>query len=215
MTAPTAPSWFVVVPVRGRLEDKSRLQPQWGGQTPLLAAAMAQDTVHACLRAVGTGRVVVVTLDSAWLGSLRADVHLAADPGAGLDEAARAGGSAARRLDPRCAVAVILGDHPALRSSELQDALLLAGAHPHTVVADDAGTGTALLTAAPGMPLQPSFGEDSAARHVTGGHILLHGPWPGLRLDVDDVDALGRAERLGVGEHTAQVLRTTGRTATG
>ena len=207
MTAPTALSWFVVVPVRGRPEDKSRLHPHWGERTPELAAAMAQDTVTACLEAVGSGHVIVVTQDSAWLASLLRDVALVADPGRGLDAAVRAGGVAARDLDRTCAVAVVLGDHPALHPVELPAALGAAAHHSRALVVDDAGTGTALLTAAPGMPLEAAFGTGSAERHQASGHVPLDGRWPGLRLDVDDVVALAAAERLGVGARTARVLR--------
>lgn len=213
MTAPTAPTWFVVVPVRGRPEDKSRLQPHWGGRTPALAAAMAQDTVAACLEAVGSGRVLVVTQDSTWLTAPLGEVTIVADPGRGLDAAVRAGGVAARDVDPTSAVAVVLGDHPALHPAELTAALAAAAQHSRALVVDDAGTGTALLTAAPGMPLEPAFGTGSAQRHQARGHITLDGPWPGLRLDVDDVVALTAAERLGVGARTAQVLRSVQRRA--
>jgi 2-phospho-L-lactate/phosphoenolpyruvate guanylyltransferase len=73
-------------------------------------------------------------------------------------------------------------------------------------VADAAGTGTVLLAALHGRPLQPRFGPGSAAAHAAGGAVRLDGDWPGLRRDVDTALDLAAARALGVGRHTRELL---------
>ncbi|MGH3997494.1 MAG: 2-phospho-L-lactate guanylyltransferase, partial [Pseudonocardiaceae bacterium] len=66
-----------------------------------------------------------------------------------------------------------------------------------------------LLLAAPGQPLDPRFGADSAATHrATGAHELAGG-WPGLRCDVDTAADLAVAHDLGLGRFTRAVLGRT------
>jgi 2-phospho-L-lactate guanylyltransferase len=81
----------------------------------------------------------------------------------------------------------------------------LAGVEGRAFVADTAGTGTTLLAAAPGVPLGPRFGPDSAARHAASGATALAGAWPSLRRDVDTAADLAEALVLGVGAATAAV----------
>jgi 2-phospho-L-lactate guanylyltransferase len=69
-------------------------------------------------------------------------------------------------------------------------------------VADAPGTGTVLLTAPPGVPLDPRFGVGSAAAHRASGAVPLTGPWPSLRRDVDTAADLADAARLGLGPAT-------------
>ncbi|MEV6813934.1 2-phospho-L-lactate guanylyltransferase, partial [Micromonospora sp. NPDC051296] len=70
-------------------------------------------------------------------------------------------------------------------------------------VADAPGTGTVLLAAPPGVPLDPRFGPDSAAAHLASGAHPLAGDWPSLRRDVDTAGDLAAALRLGLGPRTA------------
>ncbi len=73
-------------------------------------------------------------------------------------------------------------------------------------VADAAGTGTVLLAAAPGAPLEPCFGPGSAAAHAASGAVELTGDWPSLRRDVDTAADLADANTLGVGPRTLAVV---------
>lgn len=70
-------------------------------------------------------------------------------------------------------------------------------------VADAPGDGTVLLTAAPGVPLDPQFGPGSATAHARSGALALVGEWPTLRRDVDTPADLAAAAALGLGPHTA------------
>lgn len=104
-------------------------------------------------------------------------------------------------------VAVLLGDLPALRPADLEDALAAASAFPRAVVVDAEGTGTTLLTASAGVPLDPAFGAGSAAEHVRRGHVELDVPdLSGLRQDVDRLGDLAAVAELGAGRATSQVL---------
>lgn len=209
MTSPAAPGpfgrWCVVVPVKGGVLAKSRLRRPPEAAVLSLADAFGRDTL-ACAAAAEPGRLVVVTSDpatSTWAADAGADV--VADPGTGLDGAARAGESAARTAGAG-AVAVLLGDHPALRPDELAAALTACAAYPLAFVPDADGSGTALLTASGAARLRPRFGAGSAALHEAAGHQRLDLDLPGLRCDVDDRASLAQAVRLGVGRHTASAL---------
>jgi 2-phospho-L-lactate guanylyltransferase len=70
-------------------------------------------------------------------------------------------------------------------------------------VADRGGTGTTLLTAAPGRPPRPRFGPASAAAHRSAGAVELSGHWPSLRHDVDTAADLLAAAELGLGPATS------------
>jgi 2-phospho-L-lactate guanylyltransferase len=193
--------WFVVVPVKGGAEAKSRLGVPARAVRTALAAALAHDTVAAAVAAMPPGRVLVVTGDPVTAGWARAaGAEVVADPGEGLDAAALTGGAAVRSRGG-ADVAVLLGDHPALRPAELRAALAAAAAYQRTVVPDADGTGTALLTAR-GADLAPRFGAGSAARHVEAAATLLPLDLPGLRQDVDDLASLRAVLALGVGPFT-------------
>jgi 2-phospho-L-lactate/phosphoenolpyruvate guanylyltransferase len=88
----------------------------------------------------------------------------------------------------------------------------LAGAARRSFVADAAGTGTVLLTAPPGKPLDPRFGIGSAAAHAASGARNLSGDWPGLRQDVDTPADLAAVLALGAGAQTCALLRDLGLT---
>ena len=71
-------------------------------------------------------------------------------------------------------------------------------------MADAAGDGTTLYTAAPGVAFRPAFGLASRARHAAGGAAELDlTQVPGLRRDVDTPADLRGAAVLGLGPHTA------------
>ncbi|MGB3763331.1 MAG: 2-phospho-L-lactate guanylyltransferase [Ornithinimicrobium sp.] len=195
--------WQVVVPVKRTEYAKTRLQPPPELSRQVLAEAMALDTLLAAVQAVGAEHVLVVSSDPGVVrGAQSMGMASLPDPGRGLNEAISAGLLAR----PSQRHAVLLGDLPALRPSELTRALDACARHPVAMVPDHSGTGTALLTGS-GTPLRPAFGRDSARRHQEGlGAVALHPSAPGLRRDVDDAHDLDRARALGVGRHTLAAL---------
>lgn len=193
------------MPFKNTQVAKSRLHPPRPLSRPELARAIARDTLETVSASLVPGDVIVVTSDP--------DLHRVAsdlgcthvpDPGGGLNAAIGAGLETAD-LAHGAARAVLLGDLPALDDLSLHAALALCARHESAVVADQAGTGTVLLTAAPGRPLVPRFGPGSAARHAETA-TLLTPDLPRLRRDVDNLEDLMAAVQLGVGPHTARVL---------
>jgi 2-phospho-L-lactate/phosphoenolpyruvate guanylyltransferase len=198
--------WSVVVPVKRLAAAKTRLydRRRAPAEHAALALALAMDTVSAAALAPPVARVVVVTDDPdarAALGALGATVTVD-EPRAGLNPALAYGAATARELASGDAVAVLSCDLPALRPTELADALHAAAAHPRAFVADAVGTGTTLLTALPGVPLDPRYGAGSRAAHLASSAVELHGAWPSLRRDVDTAADLAAAAALGLGAAT-------------
>jgi 2-phospho-L-lactate/phosphoenolpyruvate guanylyltransferase len=189
--------WTIVVPLKVLPGAKSRLAV---GLDPAaharLVEAIRSDTLAA---AADAGRILLV-YDQPSDDETDLDVAYLVQREPGLNAALREGALAASANWPGDGVAALVGDLPALRSSELTAALRLAAEHPRCFVADASGTGTSLLTARPGVGLDPQFGPDSAARHARIAHSLPAGP--GLRLDVDTADDLAQALELGVGPAT-------------
>lgn len=195
--------WSVVIPVKASRAGKSRLAVH---SRPEIARAIALDTIAAAVACLAVERVAVVTSD-------RDVADEARRLGAGVvDDSAVSGLSAAIDLGlaqfaPTRPRAVLLGDLPALRGDDLAAALAAATGFPLGTVADADGDGTALVTAMPGVPLQPRFGIASAAAHRDAGFV----PIPvradsTLRRDVDTVEHLLAALARGVGRHTAAAL---------
>jgi len=213
--------WVLVVPVKDARRGKSRLadvlEP---GARAALVRAMALDTVSAALACPRVARLLVVTADAqvaAAAGAL-ARVRVlpepaapAADPPGGwhaLNRAVSAGVDAARAEAPGAPVGVLLGDLPGLDPDEVDAVLAAAGAHPRAVLPDAGGTGTTLLTAGPGEPLDPRFGGGSAAAHAALGHVVLDVPAASaLRHDVDVPADLEALVARGVGGRTGALLR--------
>jgi 2-phospho-L-lactate guanylyltransferase len=189
-------AWTVVIPVKGTPDAKSRLDA-----SPELALAIALDSVAAAIDAVRSsgGSVLVVTppASGAVFESLGARVVM--DPGGGLRGAVRAGIAAAAAAAGGCAVAVLLGDVPALTPSELAAALTEAERHPRAFVADADSVGTVLITALRAGDHAPEFGGASRAAHLAAGYMELDiDVASGLRRDVDVRDQLDAlAGRLG------------------
>ncbi|WP_263249080.1 2-phospho-L-lactate guanylyltransferase [Saccharopolyspora rosea] len=173
-----------------------------------LVAAVALDTVRAARLAPGVAEVVVVTSDPALTDAFAAEgVEVLADaPAAGLNAALRHGAELLEHRPGVSRIGALQADLPALRPDELGAALRAAG-DERAFCADRAGTGTTLLLAAPGTPLDPRFGPGSAAAHAASGGKALDGPWDSLRCDVDTAADLAAATALGVGVNTAHRLR--------
>jgi len=202
---PRSPVWAAVVPVKGGPLAKSRLALPRAVRAAL-ATAFARDTVTALREADRGMPVLVVTGDpdvASWAPTHGAEV--VPDPGSGLDAAVTAGVAAAAGRGATH-VAVVLGDHPALRPEEVRVALAAVAGVDRAVVPDADGTGTALLTLPAGPGVRTAFGAGSAAAHERLGHVRHLPPVPGLRQDVDDEGGLGVAVLLGVGSHTAAAL---------
>ncbi|NJP51696.1 2-phospho-L-lactate guanylyltransferase [Streptomyces sp. SBST2-5] len=198
--------WTLLVPLKPLAQAKSRLSDTADDRLrPGLALAFAQDTVAAALACAAVRDVVVVTDDAL------AARELAAQGAAVVPDAPRAGlnaalDHAAREVRARGAgaLAALNADLPALRPRELARALECAAAFPRAFLADAAGTGTTLLSAAPDHALRPLFGPDSRTRHRASGAVeLLPDPVDSVRQDVDTGADLRAALALGVGAHTA------------
>jgi 2-phospho-L-lactate guanylyltransferase len=200
MPAAGSVSWTIIVALKAMPAAKSRLVPASTGPRAhaQLVEAIRADTLEV---AASVGQVLVV-LDRPGTDSGRWPVLVQHE--AGLNAAVREGETLVRTLRPDDAVAALVGDLPALTAAELTAALTIAARHPRGFVADVAGTGTTLLTARPGVSLQPAFGPGSAARHAAIAYCVDAGA--GLRLDVDTAADLAQARELGVGPATRALL---------
>lgn len=204
MPVSTPPDWQIVLPIKAAAQAKSRLVPPAGVSRTDLARAMAQDTLAAVCATVPAGRVLVVTSDEEAAASARVlGARVLDDPGAGLNAAVSTG--LRRCAETGQAVAVLLGDLPALRPQDLRTALEACARHTRAVVPDHDGTGTVLLTST-GPALRPAFGAGSAARHARDAQVEELS-LPRLRQDVDDAADLARARLLGVGPATRAAVR--------
>ncbi|MFC0433013.1 2-phospho-L-lactate guanylyltransferase [Kutzneria buriramensis] len=198
----------LVVPVKRLDRAKSRLVGAADGGIgdrrahADLVVALALDTITAAAAADGVGDVVVVTSDPMLTAVLRAEgIRCVPEAEPGLNEAYRHGASLLGRH-----VGALQADLPALRSEELAAAIAAADGK-RAFVPDRQGTGTTLLIAAPGEPLDPRFGVGSAAAHRSSGAIELIGDWPTVRCDVDTEADLSVAAGLGLGPRTEQRFR--------
>lgn len=202
-------SWRLVVPVKPLSIAKSRLAGTIGpGHRPELALAFALDTVRAALACARVHGVLVVTDDARVAAAIRAlGADVVADVGSGLNAALAHGARVAGERRPRTGVAALSADLPALRTRELDRVLAAATRAPRAFLADAAGVGTTLLTAAAGVPLAPGFGGPSRARHLASGAVELT-PYDvdSVRRDVDTGEDLRAAITLGVGAATAALL---------
>ncbi|MFP5020207.1 2-phospho-L-lactate guanylyltransferase [Pseudonocardia phyllosphaerae] len=208
----------LVVPVKPLPRAKTRLRGAAdrgvgdAGAHQRLALALARDTVAAAASAASVRRVLVISADPAVaieMGQL--GVEVATDPGRELNGALRHGASILRSRDANAAIGALQADLPALRGSDLDDAvaaaaLLFAGGTRRVFVPDAPAEGTTLLLAAPGVDLDPHFGGPSASAHAGSGALPLTGARESLRRDVDTAADLDDALRLGVGTWTAAVV---------
>ena len=102
---------------------------------------------------------------------------------------------------------------PRCAREELTDALRAEAdgrrhGHAGAFVADAAGTGTVLLAAAAGRAAASrASGPAPPPPTPLAARSPLTGDWPSLRRDVDTPADLAAAARLGLGAHTAELLR--------
>ncbi|MBG6106983.1 2-phospho-L-lactate guanylyltransferase [Frigoribacterium sp. CG_9.8] len=195
---PPTTNWVIVVPVKGTSRAKSRFGP---GDNSALALAMAADTVAAAMEARGVARVLVVTTAEASAVFVDLGASVVVQETAGLAAAISLGVATAVELsESGGGIAVLLGDLPALTSTEFGAALTAARSHPLAMVADACGQGTALITAVHGAIHAPAFGVGSSDVHRSAGYIPLDvSSNSGLRNDVDLPEDLAvLAGRLGI-----------------
>ncbi|WP_033295242.1 2-phospho-L-lactate guanylyltransferase [Amycolatopsis jejuensis] len=195
----------LVVPLKHPRAGKSRLRGAVAAHRHAdLVLALACDTLAAVTSVARVRRVLVVTAEPAALSDLAGlGVELVPEPSdGGLNAALRYGEQLLRADAPPGVVGALQADLPALRAVDLEQALTEAAGR-RAVVVDRQGTGTTLLLSAPGEPLDPQFGEGSAARHTASGAVPLKRELPSLRSDVDTEDDLRHAASLGLGKRTA------------
>lgn len=194
-----------MVPLRALPAAKTRLAHTLSAEVHEdVVRALRVDTLAAA-RTASTVAGVVVVSDR----PLPDEAELAADcflvqHSRGLNGALRDAAAAVASRWPGDGVAALVGDLPALTAEQFEDALRRAAAHQRAFAPDAAGTGTTLLTAAPGLALRPSFGTSSAARHLRLA-VPIDAP-PGLRCDVDTAADLRSAAALGLGPATSAAL---------
>jgi 2-phospho-L-lactate guanylyltransferase len=136
-------------------------------------------------------------------------------PSAGLNQALNHGAAVAAREFPDHGVVALSADLPALRPAELTAALAACGTGRSFVI-DLPGTGTTMLTASPGVPLDPRFGVGSALAHQASGAVPVDlVAIDSVRRDVDTAADLAQAVQLGVGPWTAEMMSLVLGAATG
>ena len=171
--------------------------------------AMLIDTIGAASAVPAVRQITVVTPDNAAAAAVRRlGAHVFTDPTPSdhpdpLNNALSVTEAAIRAETPN--IVVLQGDLPALKSSELAEAIASARSNARSFVSDRHGTGTSALFAF-GVPLDPRFGADSARRHADSGAVELTAAWPGMRCDIDTPDDLATALILGVGPMTASAI---------
>jgi len=194
--------WAVIVPIRQLHAGKSRLEVTTRAD---FALAFLCDVMTALNRCSQVGPIVVVSPDPALERIL--DYPVVLDDASGLDEAVEAGRQFIAERGHIGPTAVILPDLPAIDPTELGAMLTLARHVDRGFVPDADGAGTTTATAVRNELLRTAFGEGSACRHRRLGYREIRLPMPTLRRDVDTLDDLGQAVTLGVGAHTASLLR--------
>jgi 2-phospho-L-lactate guanylyltransferase len=197
-----ADRWILLLPVR-LTAPKGRLTSWEPAERTSLALAMVRDVVQVAQSSPTIAEVVLVG-DPAAAAALP-ELPCVPDSGRGLNtEVAAAAFGCAR-------VAVLLPDVPAVSVDQLDRALDVGGQFTRAFVADAEGIGTTLLMAQSGDALHPAFGPRSCASHAASGAVPVPDAGPGqlarLRRDVDDEIGLWDAARLGVGPHTAAVIK--------
>jgi 2-phospho-L-lactate/phosphoenolpyruvate guanylyltransferase len=199
-----------LVPVKALAEAKGRLAPTVGPlQRRLLAIAMFEDVIAALQAVPELAAPVVVSPDrEVWR---RADAMgcrvVEEPPGAGDLNGALA--AAARSVRDGSPLLVVAADLPLASPAGLERVLAAARA-PVAVVPSADGGGTNVLAWRDPASFAPSFGPDSAARHLAvPGAVRVEEP--GLSLDVDTLEDLEAvAGRLDPSSVTARRLKDLG-----
>lgn len=199
---------IAVIAVKCLEDGKSRLVLPAGIPKRDLILAMLEDELAAVTASRHVTDALVVTSDgNASAVAQRLDIRVVPDVGAGLNAAFDRGRSC---VPPDASTLMLPGDLPCLTGTALDKVLSLAHGRKEAVVPDLAGLGTAMLVIGPGSTMRPSFGADSFRRHVAQGAAPLKAAPTRARLDVDTLDALQRAHRLGLGPRSRTLLEALG-----
>ena len=195
-----------LIPVKALAEAKGRLAPEVGPlQRRLLAIAMFEDVVAALQSVRGLERPVVVSPDrEVWRRADAMGCRVVEEPaGAGDLNGALAAAAAAANGS---GLLVVAADLPLASAAGLERVLAAAEA-PVAVVPSHDGGGTNVLAWRDPASFAPSFGPDSAARHLAvPGAVRVDEP--GLALDVDTAADLELvAGRLDPSSVTARRMR--------
>lgn len=221
--------WRVLVPIKHGAPAKTRLRPATGQQAQHaeLVRAIQLDTLAAVLelrRHPLLGGLFVVSgqfpadpvpradpdaVAAADTTGMPPGIEVLPDVGGGLNPALAAAAAELARRFPGDGVVALVADLPALRAADLLAVLRRAPVAGRGFVRDVEGTGTTLLAAGPGVPLEPLFGPDSARRHLDSGARELDAA-TGLRCDVDSAADLHRCVQLGVGALTRHLVANLG-----
>ena len=196
-----------LVPVKALAEAKGRLAPEVGPlQRRLLAIAMFEDVIAAIQSVPALEAPVVVSPDrEVWRRADALGCRVVEEPpGAGDLNGALA--AAAGGVADGSPLLVVAADLPLASAAGLERVLAAAGA-PVAVVPSHDGGGTNVLAWRDPASFAPSFGPDSAERHLAvPGAVRVDEP--GLALDVDTVEDLRRvAGRLDPSLVTARRLK--------
>lgn len=200
-------AWRVLVPIKQSSNAKTRLLSATKSQHDhaQLVHAIQLDTLSAVLAVAKHPLIggLSVVADLAFV-NLPSQIDQIPDAGGGLNTALAAAAANLSSRYPADGVAAIVGDLPALRPADLLFALTIAGTHERSFVRDAGGSGTTLLAAGAGHPLDPHFGIGSALQHHESGAVEIASR-PSLRTDVDSAEDLQACLILGVGIHTSQI----------
>jgi 2-phospho-L-lactate guanylyltransferase len=196
-----------LVPVKSLAEAKGRLAPGVGPlQRRLLAIAMFEDVVAAIQAVPALEAPVVVSPDrEVWRRADAMGCRVVEEP-PGAGDLNRALAAAAAGLGEGWPLLVVAADLPLASAAGLERVLAAAGA-PVAVVPSHDGGGTNVLAWRDPGSFAPSFGPDSAARHLAvPGAVRVEEP--GLALDVDTLEDLRLvAGRLALSSVTARRLK--------
>lgn len=205
----------VVIAVKELRSAKTRLAPVIdGAERRALVLAMLTDTIAAAAAAAaGLDRVVIVSPDSAVAATAAASgAHTVVDRGDVLNDAFAMGIDHALQSWPDSRILVLQADLPAARPESLTAAIEHSAQHSRSYIPDHSGTGTTALFLNVGHPSAANtlrFGANSATAHHALGAVDLTGGvdrWPDLRIDVDTVEDLQAAQRIGLGVATSEVV---------
>ncbi|MGH2377099.1 MAG: 2-phospho-L-lactate guanylyltransferase [Candidatus Limnocylindria bacterium] len=203
----TGDVWAVVVGRTGP-NAKTRLRDALSAEErSALAVAMLTDVLRAVSRAGLAGTIAVLDPPQAPIG----DATVLPDPGGGLDAAVASGLRAAASAGARTAV-VLAGDLPLVEPSDISALVAAAeGTRAVVVALDRHGTGTNALVLRPPEIIAPSFGPDSAARHLAVATAAASGSARSVKtdrvgLDIDTPDDLTELMRRRPGGATGVAL---------
>lgn len=195
--------WSIVVPVKELSRAKSRLAV--GRNRSRLALAFAQDTVAAIAACPLVTSVLIVTNDPFVRLALADDkVRFLDDPGPDLNSAIRSGLAYLRATTPGRS-AVLVSDLPSLTTESVSGVLEKAARYAFSIVGDDEKHGTTAVFFRDPPADRLFFGENSREAYLRAGAVPI-ADVVGISRDVDRIDHLDAAVRLGVGAHTRAAL---------